>query len=84
MVDTNIMAQEIRGCDAIIEVKDRQIANLGDVSKLKDTIIEKHKSEYIILAKKQIKTEKKVKVYKNITAISVSIIFILTGLVIIK
>jgi len=78
------MAMEIRGCDAIIEVKDRQIANLGDVSKLKDTIIQKTQKEYLILGKKYTKSEKKAKIYKNLTAISVSIIFVLTGLVIIK
>ena len=84
MVDTNIMAMELRGCDAIIEVKDRQISNLGDVSRLKDTIIQKTQKEYLLLGKKLTKSEKKVRVYKNITAISVSIIFILTGLLIIK
>ena len=84
MVDTNIMAMELRGCDAIIEVKDRQISNLGDVSRLKDTIIQKTQKEYLLLGKKLTKSEKKVRVYKNITAITFSIIVVLVGLVIIK
>lgn len=84
MVDTNIMAQEIRGCDAIIEFKDRQIATLGDVSKQKDTIIQKTNAAFIVLSKKLVKSEKKTKIYKNTTAILASIAFILTGLVIIK
>jgi hypothetical protein len=84
MEDTTIMAKEIRGCDAIIEVKDRQIANLGDVSKQKDIIIEKHKVAILDLDKKYIKSQKKVKIFKNIAAISASIVFILTGLLFIK
>ncbi len=84
MVDTNIMAQEIRCCDAIIEVKDRQIATFGDVSKQKDTIIQKTNIAFIVLAKKLVKSEKKTKFYKNTSAILVTVAFILTGLVIIK
>lgn len=82
MVDTNIMAMENRGCDAIIEQKDNQISDLGDVIILKDTIANKQRVSYLDLYDKYSKKEKKLKLFKNTTTIFGSISIILFAILV--
>lgn len=76
------MAKENRGCDAIIEQKDNQISDLGDVIILKDTIINKNRVSYLDLYDKYSKKEKKLKLFKNTTTIFGSISIILFAILV--
>lgn len=84
--DTLVMAKELRGADAIIEHKDRQISNLGDVITLKDTVINKQRVSYLDLVDKYAKKEKRVRFYKTttVTFISTTAILILVFVALFK
>jgi len=86
MVDTFIMAKELRGCDAIGEQKDRQISNLGDVLIIKDTVINKQRVSYLDLVDKYAKKEKRLKFYKTttVTFLSTTAILILVFIALFK
>ena len=60
------------------------VTNVHIRVKLQNIFFQKTQKEYLLLGKKLTKSEKKVRVYKNITAITFSIIVVLVGLVIIK
>ena len=86
MNDTSIMGNEIRLGDEIIEVKDRQISNLGDVITLKDTVINKQRVSYLDLVDKYAKKEKRIRFYKTttVTFISTTAILILVFVALFK
>ncbi len=79
-----LMGRESRTKDTVIMAQGRQITNLADVSKLKDTIITKHKVALVDLSKKYDKSQKTAKFFKTTTVTGISIIVVLLGLLLVK
>lgn len=83
-VDTLIDGQQLRTCEVINQQKDAQIEDLNSAMVLKDTIILKEKSAVLDLDKKYIKSEKKVKVFRNTTIIFIALSILLSTIVFVK
>lgn len=83
MADTTEMGKELRYSDEIIGYKDNQISAMGKELDLKDTIISKNRNSILRLYKDSQKKDKKIRLFKNATVISSTLVVILACLIII-